>query len=435
MLLPLYPPPSSPLPPPLPLRTSSTIASVGWCTSTHIFPAAYPRTRLGAVTNPSERGKKLFTWKDASGAREQMESLKRHLRSTTERTVDSFAVESAKEEGLWIAVNRYAPLHVMEAEANQGITIILCHANGLHKETWEPFIYHLVQGHPNLRISEIWALDVVQQGDSAILNEGKIGDVHDSLDYGRDVLHFILRYLPHQPSAPSSHPYVLDPTRLDVIDLSPPIRQPGRCIVGAGQSIGGAAHSIAISCIPHLYTHLSLFDPSISPRSRPNSAGSERYNDLLIYGTLKQKDRWKSLEDARKEVEGRGIWKGWDGEVMKLFWETNLVHDGDGVRVKTHREAQAIGVANVHSRVWQIFDMLSTAPGQKIHLHFPLPSPSVVHSEADVAAFLERLEGATVWRCADGVGHLSIQMDPYGMAHNFAAALSEGKRVGKKTKL
>ena len=56
------------------------------------------------------------------------------------------------------------------------LTLIFAHANGFHKEHWEPTIHRLFEQQyaPErrpLRIQDMWALDAPNHGDAAVLNE------------------------------------------------------------------------------------------------------------------------------------------------------------------------------------------------------------------------------------------------------------------------
>lgn len=57
-------------------------------------------------------------------------------------------------------------------------------------------------------IEEIWSLDMVNQGESAILNKDALDSAFDWADNGRDILQFVLSYLPEASStaAPVTQP-------------------------------------------------------------------------------------------------------------------------------------------------------------------------------------------------------------------------------------
>ena len=92
------------------------------------------------------------------------------------------ATANAQEEELEIAVKQYKPRH----EAQPGdVTILACHANGYPKELYEPVwdaLFHYTESeNACFRIRGIWIMDVANQGDSGVLNDGKLGNERESL--------------------------------------------------------------------------------------------------------------------------------------------------------------------------------------------------------------------------------------------------------------
>ncbi|KAJ9094902.1 hypothetical protein QFC19_007758 [Naganishia cerealis] len=82
-----------------------------------------------------------------------------------------------------LAVNRFIrqDLASSKSEKEPGITLVVCHANGFHKEMWEEtlraFLAYNKAGGTQIKIDEIWALDFANQGESFRLNGGRIGPV------------------------------------------------------------------------------------------------------------------------------------------------------------------------------------------------------------------------------------------------------------------
>ena len=65
------------------------------------------------------------------------------------------------------------------------LTLVFIHANGAHKEHWEPTIQRLFQHQQaatpgTVRFREMWSLDMPNQGDSAILNEETLLSGYDA---------------------------------------------------------------------------------------------------------------------------------------------------------------------------------------------------------------------------------------------------------------
>ncbi|KAG0329377.1 hypothetical protein BG000_000093 [Podila horticola] len=63
--------------------------------------------------------------------------------------------------------------------------MIITHANGFHKELWEPVLARL---DPKWAPPEMYAIDCRNQGDSAILNHDFLEDTFEWITYAKDVL-------------------------------------------------------------------------------------------------------------------------------------------------------------------------------------------------------------------------------------------------------
>lgn len=116
----------------------------------------------------------------------------------------------------------------------------------------------------NVIIDEVWAIEFVQHGDSATINEHVIGDVCayslyyladiftntaavDWADNARDVLHLLLYYIPDSPST-APLPTHLRRVPEDVASRRRTFGIKDRTIVGIGHSLGGCSMYAAIPC-------------------------------------------------------------------------------------------------------------------------------------------------------------------------------------------
>ena len=124
-------PPSLTLSPPLsvPSRPSALqtpfAAFPSWAVTTHVFPAASPRCRQPLQTAiPS--GAPRVGKEAAEAAKEEVFERQRG---------QSLSPSKEAEQPLWITVNRYRPTTKSEVKGKgRGLTLVLAHANGLHKE-------------------------------------------------------------------------------------------------------------------------------------------------------------------------------------------------------------------------------------------------------------------------------------------------------------
>lgn len=84
-------------------------------------------------------------------------------------TPEEYGFDPRPQFPFLVTMKRYSNL----GEQN-GVTLILAHGTGFHKELWEPVIErifaHSAKSNLGLRIRDAWAIDAPNHGDSAILN-------------------------------------------------------------------------------------------------------------------------------------------------------------------------------------------------------------------------------------------------------------------------
>ena len=188
ILLPLVPCPSS-APnshsPPLHLLPNGTVASTRivftsrtrnteWISTNHVFPSACPRSHPNSPAPPAEPqppqpepsiGPAV---KEAGGSRHEADLQEWERRRTNpELTIQSHFPPNSQQEAqqraneyaakaypqLWSTVQRIVPVRKSNKEnlgqndphEQESYTLLLAHANGFHKETWEPMLPHLIE--------------------------------------------------------------------------------------------------------------------------------------------------------------------------------------------------------------------------------------------------------------------------------------------------
>ena len=115
-----------------------------------------------------------------------------------------------QEEVLDLAVKQYTPLSNKSPKPGD-ITIIAAHANGFPKELYEPLWDELLKRceQHGFGIRGIWIADVVHQGWSGVLNEGKLGNdrmqTHMTVQSKKLILNSGMAG-PQQRSAPHGQP-------------------------------------------------------------------------------------------------------------------------------------------------------------------------------------------------------------------------------------
>ena len=92
---------------------------------------------------------------------------------------------------LKLVINQYVPKDYTPSPGD--LSIIFCHANGFHKELYEPYFddLHAALRAAGVGLRGIWAPDAAHQGESAILNDAVLGDQPCWNDFPRDLLQLV----------------------------------------------------------------------------------------------------------------------------------------------------------------------------------------------------------------------------------------------------
>jgi hypothetical protein len=168
---------------------TATTSFCDWLVSTHVCPAAWPRTRTGsAVRNPANVQIPLGDKARTLSLAEKLLSSNTNAPIINIENSESYADEPL----LWVCANRY---YRRRPKTKGHLTLVLSHATGLHKEviyilfsrrlrvdnvrtqTWEPLLAALFSSRASDEIAEIWSLDCVNHGDSGIINRPFLGQI------------------------------------------------------------------------------------------------------------------------------------------------------------------------------------------------------------------------------------------------------------------
>ncbi|KAF3905483.1 hypothetical protein ABW20_dc0107699 [Dactylellina cionopaga] len=192
---------------------------------------------------------------------------------------------------LQLVVNHYKPVNNPDPKPGD-LTLIVAHANGFHKELYEPFFEYLVEDYENrgAKFRGIWIADIHCQGESGILNEKTLGGDVSWFDHSRDVLSIIMNF----PK--------------DIV----------RPIAAVGHSMGGAQLFRLSVMHPTLFACAVAIDPTISDKPAfPASANPATMS-------AKRRDIWPSQEEAVKFFKSRPFYQSWDPEVLDLHMKYGL---------------------------------------------------------------------------------------------------------------
>jgi hypothetical protein len=206
------------------------------------------------------------------------------------------------------------------------------------RKIWEPTISYLLQSSAAVcdLIDEIWSFESIQHGDSALLNAANLPGIclsffsfflnmlwrlihswirilpDDWTDNGRDVLNFMLHYLPSHPSSSTTElPVHLPLVSATETEARKTRGYPDRKLVPVGHCLGGCASYVNYSnpvhkanqFIPHdraqvaltypaLFDSLILVDPAIL--MQPHDARREEHLHVPAREALRRREMWSS---------------------------------------------------------------------------------------------------------------------------------------------
>lgn len=319
-LLPLRPPPEPLRHPSLPCSSRDPHFAREYTVTTHLIPAAFPRASpfIPVPASPDNESK------EERGARVQLYASEL-LSLQAQHGPDH---SDTQPRVLWSVVNRY-----VRNGNGGGLTLLLLHANGLHKETFEPTLRHLLQAadeDSQYRIDEVWSLDAVQHGDSGLVNGQDLGALFIWHDHARDILNFILHFLP-ETVTPSALPTYLPRVPLEVSEAREKHGFATRELVVIGHSFGGCSAVLAAYSIPAPFSGLVLVDPVIVPQSLPRDEATRQ----RVLGALSRRSVWSNREEAYSLLSKSPFFGAWDPHVLRNYVDNALVEDTSGrVRLK-----------------------------------------------------------------------------------------------------
>ncbi|GAB1520382.1 hypothetical protein RhiTH_003457 [Rhizoctonia solani] len=396
---------SIPPPPALPNNNASRAFLPGWTCTPHVFQAAAPRE-----SPPPGHSSRLATPAGLSKVERQaiadakFEEISQ-LRSDIALGYKSFPVNDAT---MWMVANRYVP-NRHRTNNSPGVTVMLSHATGFHKEIWETTLRYLLstpQGQAS--IDEIWALDAVNHGDSALLNKENLGEIFEWSDHARDILNFLGNYLPDRIE---NNQLVRNLERVPDQTTQSRLKSgfPHRKIVGIGHSFGGCTLARAVLDSPSLFSSIILLDPVIYPSYALRGPGI----DALTRGALIRREQWPDRESAQGGFLNSPFFQAWHPDVLADYAQYGTNQDEQGVRLKCsgYQEAVTFGEnARLPCEVWEMLPTLD----ERIPLRWIMDSTS---AHATGGPDLTR---HTVWRRPSnssntqikGAGHLIPQEAP-----------------------
>ncbi|TCD63561.1 hypothetical protein EIP91_005232 [Steccherinum ochraceum] len=197
---------------------------------------------------------------------------------------------------------RYLPSPTPPLEDDEGVTLLLAHANGLHKETWGALVGYLFDAmgkSEGVTVREAWSIECPNHGESAVLNEAAIERVHKGEWNGWEWPRAIHTFLRSKPAG--------------VDFFAPSVK---RKIVGIGHSQGGNAIVFLSTLSPRLPVHsYILLDPTISI----HMPARDRMVRIMTALTYPKRDCFLSRDDAFQYLRAQPGTRNWHADVLKAL--------------------------------------------------------------------------------------------------------------------
>ncbi|KAJ6550612.1 Alpha/Beta hydrolase protein [Mycena vulgaris] len=215
--------------------------------------------------------------------------------------IESFILDSppaANGKELRMAAKRYTSAGKTPSDSD-GVTLLMFHAMGQHKEQWEPTLEKLYTLKSPIR--EVWVFDWQSHGESAVLNEEALeGD---------------------KKAAP------LDRWALAIAAFIKSDFVKGHRLVGVGHSSGTVGLMVSTRHFEQCpYAGIILVEPSMMDQQiwEANREEIQPAFDMVTNAVMHRRDGWTSKEAAHKYFMARFPWNTWDPRIVVLFTEYGL---------------------------------------------------------------------------------------------------------------
>ncbi|KAF9951815.1 hypothetical protein BGZ70_000839 [Mortierella alpina] len=229
--------------------------------------------------------------------------------------------------------------------------VLFNHANGFHKEMWEPIIARL----PSTRSgSPMYAFDCRNHGDSAVLNSSVLEKTFDWLTYAKDTLSVIDQLVTEKP-------------------------------LGIGHSFGANAILMAEILRPGTFSAIVAIDPTMFPAHFKIQAPLDDHP--LANLALRRRDHWKDRAEAKTKLLEKPFFRAWDPETLDIYLEHGMKEvsgkDGSlGVTLKCSKFQEAITFASDGSAIHDAFERLG-------EINIPVYIIAGEHSEINTPDLLQ----------------------------------------------
>ncbi|KAJ1722198.1 hypothetical protein LPJ53_003372, partial [Coemansia erecta] len=290
--------------------------------------------------------------------------------------------------GQKIVANIYSSPSTKTTSETKRLTVLLGHANGFHKEIWEPTLERLFSyQNSEWSIERAVALDGYNHGDSAIANRAMISAENYApwFMHARDILS-VTRQLEQQYGKTQK-------------------------MVGIGHSWGAVSLLLSENISPLTFDSLIITDPVLHTKAA--------WHRDYVEKTMRRRWQWKNIDEAKAYFEPHPFFRMWDPRILDLFIHQGLEHTEEGLVLKCRPSNEAAVYAGAAytspfatRNLWRVQCPTAFLTGEKSQL-----SPRE-HIEKITAGMRDCTHAVM-----EGVGHLLVQEDPDRTGDQYAGLL------------
>jgi pimeloyl-ACP methyl ester carboxylesterase len=323
-------------------------------------------------------------------------------------TIENFVFESPQQGGstqpFKIAAKRYTD----GSCRNDGVTLVLVHGTGFHKECWEPTLEKLMALQSNASgdraIREAWSFDAPSHGDSAVLNAETLNHRMDNVSVSE-----------------------IGGTIVSLVDSQ---YLKGHRIIVIGHSAGSSAAMYSTKFYPSEdipYDAIILIEPPMIDKDVFNQHLRERQGQIghISKALIKQKDIWPNREAARAWLTSRLPWKTWDGRVLDLYIKHALkeIKQTTEIATKCSRRQEVHSFSDFEATFEALDQIAPVCKETPIYVLFGGINDMVPRYSQDTVVDVSKGRNVASVVRISGTGHMIVQQHPQILAENLSKLL------------
>ncbi|KAJ1980228.1 hypothetical protein H4R34_002526 [Dimargaris verticillata] len=340
--------------------------------------------------------------------------------------VETLVIPSARA-GQVLSVKTYTPIDPPHKAANsEPLTLVLAHANGFHKELWEPVLQGIaLSGKDSPLCQATRAVNDFSSGPQPIITPGHSTAWHICRVIAYDCWN-------HGQSA------ILNQDQLDIPvtwhknahDILAIVRQlvTDTTVIGIGHSLGACSLMLAQLFRPTTFKALLIIEPALVLSDKEPASD-------VVKGALKRKNHWNDWETAQMYFDNHWLFKQWDPRTRQLhidhgLYQTNSPSKHLQLKCAPQHESQTFATGYYDAK-WIIDHFgemscpLEMLLGRASYLY---PMPEVIHI---VASFSRQLPT----RVIEDTGHLVLMESPDTTAVEITRFLHRATALGQNPSL